>query len=81
MRCSLLCDIEAFIHIRLPDIDIEIFKVEHGISIADDFVVCLNNFLYINIDEVIEAVDMLLHQALYFQKRRDQKPFILEKLS
>ena len=78
-RCGLDL-IESFLNIRGTDPDIEIFKIEHWVSDACDLVVGHHDIPNILVNQVVKAVDVLLHQALDGQKGRNQLPFLLHGL-
>lgn len=52
------------------DVDISVFEIELGINVAEDCLICLDNFLELNFNEVIEGVNMLFDKTLYSEKGR-----------
>lgn len=52
--------------------------IEERIHIAGHLAVDLDNVLDVHIDEVVEGVYVLLHQALHTQECRHKLPFVLK---
>jgi len=67
--------------IREADADVGVFEPETGVDIRGDFVVGLEDVSDIDIDEVVEGVNVLFHEAFHLEKGRQQQPFILLWLS
>ena len=72
--------IEALLHIRCPDPYIQILEIKQRVSEARDLVICHHDVLDVFVDKVVEAVDVLLYQALDGQEGGDQLPFLLHGL-
>lgn len=49
------------------------------IDIAAHHFIRLDDLLDFVVDEKVERVDMLLYQTLYFQKRWQEVPFVLQQ--
>ena len=70
-------DIERLFNLRVPHANVEILQVERWVSITVDLLICLHDLLYLEIDEVVERVDVLLHKTFDFQKGGKEFPFVL----
>lgn len=63
--------------VRKTNINVSVFEPESRVNIRSNFVVGFDDILDVQINEVVERVDMLLNESLYFQKCREQQPFVL----
>ena len=54
------------------------FKPKARVDVRGDFLICFNNVLDIDIDKVVERVDVLLYETLYFEESWQEKPFVLQ---
>ena len=50
--------------------DIRIFQPETRVNVGGDFVIRLQDVLDVDIYEIVERVNVLLHQTLDFEERR-----------
>jgi len=50
---------------------------EASVLFAENVFICLENFLQLDFDEVVERVNMLFHKTLDFKKCRKKFPFVL----
>lgn len=62
MRISKVTNI---VTVWFSNTNVEIFQIEARIGIAKNFVVSLNNLLDVFIDEIIEGIDVLFHEAFH----------------
>lgn len=53
---------------RPVDVYISVFEVEFGINITKNCLVCLDYFLELDFNEVVERVDMLFDKTFYSEK-------------
>lgn len=74
---KLLIDSPHFISVRESDVDIDVLEKETRVDIRGDFIVRFDDVFYVNIDEVVERVDMLLDKTFDLQKCRQKEPFVL----
>ena len=56
-------------------------EVKGRVDVAEHFGVGMDDLLQVDVDEVVERVNVLLHQPAHLQKRRQELPFVLEKVA
>ena len=62
--------------VRIADVDVLVVQVELRVHVAQDRSIRANDLLQLNLDEVIEGADVLLHKALDLQEGGKQVPFV-----
>ena len=68
--------VEGFLHVWLPDRNIEVLQVEGGVCIAPHHLVGPHDLLDLHVDEVVERIDVLLDETLHLQKGREELPLV-----
>lgn len=58
--------------IREADINVRIFEPETRVHVRSDFIVCFDDVLDVGFHEIIEGINMLFYETLYFEKGREQ---------
>jgi len=71
--------VEAFFSVGHAHVDVQVLDVEGGVGVTEHLLVGLDDLLDVVVDEVVERVYVLLHQAFRLQESRYQLPFFLQK--
>lgn len=58
--------VHIFNGIRLTNSNVQILDIKGRICIALNYVIGLHNFFYVNINEVVVGINMLLNQSFGF---------------
>ena len=80
MRSDALVDRVRVGPVREADDNVRVLEPKAGVDVGRDLVVGFENVFDIDIDEIVEGVDMLLHETLHFEERGEQQPFILQSV-
>ena len=63
-----LVDSGHFITIGKPDVDVGVFEPKTRVDVRSDFMVCFNDVLNVDVDEVVERIDVLFDETLDLQE-------------
>lgn len=80
MWCDALVNGICIRPVRETNDNVRVLEPEPRIYIGGDFVIGFENILDVYVHEIVEGINVLLHEPLDFEEGREQQPFVLRSV-